>query len=86
MGGRDLDLDYIDDDNDIKEGDEFITSGLDRIYPKGLPVGMICHRSGRGAAFSRLVRVRPRRIWAASKKCFASSSVRRSSRQFADPA
>lgn len=40
-GGRDLDLDYIDDDNDLKQGDVFFTSGLDRIYPKGLPLGVI---------------------------------------------
>ena len=40
-GGRDLDLDYIDDDNDLKQGDMFLTSGLDRIYPKGLPLGVI---------------------------------------------
>src|SRR5262249_41941226 len=40
-GGRDLDLDYIDDDNDLKEGDKFLTSGLDRIYPKGLLLGVI---------------------------------------------
>jgi len=40
-GGRDLDLDYIDDDNDLKQGDIFLTSGLDRIYPKGVPVGVI---------------------------------------------
>ena len=36
-----LDLDYIDDDNDLKQGDMFLTSGLDRIYPKGLPLGVI---------------------------------------------
>jgi rod shape-determining protein MreC len=40
-GDRDLDLDYIDDDNDLKQGDMFLTSGLDRVYPKGLPVGTI---------------------------------------------
>ena len=40
-GGRELDLDYIDDDNDLKPGDIFLSSGLDRIYPKGLPVGVI---------------------------------------------
>jgi len=34
-------LDYIDDDNDLKQGDAFLTSGLDRVYPKGLPVGTI---------------------------------------------
>jgi rod shape-determining protein MreC len=40
-GGRDLDLDYIEDDNDLKEGDKFLTSGLDRVFPRGLPVGVI---------------------------------------------
>jgi rod shape-determining protein MreC len=40
-GGRDLDLDLIDDDNDLKLGDTFLTSGQDRIYPKGLAVGVI---------------------------------------------
>jgi len=40
-GARDLELDYIDDDNDLKEGDRFITSGDDRVYPKGFPVGLI---------------------------------------------
>jgi rod shape-determining protein MreC len=40
-GARDLDLDYIDDDSDLKRGDTFLTSGQDRIYPKGLPVGVI---------------------------------------------
>jgi rod shape-determining protein MreC len=40
-GAQDLDLEYIDDDNDLKEGDVFLTSGEDRIYPKGLPVGVI---------------------------------------------
>ena len=40
-GGRELDLDYIDDDNDLKPGDTFLSSGLDRIYPKGLTVGVI---------------------------------------------
>src|SRR5262249_28040060 len=40
-GGRELDLDYIDDDNDLKPGDTFLSSGLDRVYPKGLPVGVI---------------------------------------------
>ncbi len=40
-GGNELDLEYIDDDNDLKVGEMFITSGQDRIYPKGLPVGVI---------------------------------------------
>jgi rod shape-determining protein MreC len=40
-GGRNLELDYIDDDNELKTGDAFLSSGADRIYPKGLPVGVI---------------------------------------------
>ncbi len=40
-GGRDLELDYIDNDSDIAEGNELITSGLDRIHPKGLPVARL---------------------------------------------
>jgi rod shape-determining protein MreC len=39
--GRDLELDYIADDNELKEGDIFLTSGEERIYPKGFPVGVI---------------------------------------------
>jgi rod shape-determining protein MreC len=59
-GGRDLDLDYTDDDTDMKEGDVFITSGLDRIYPKGLPVGSIVSIGPRrGAALFKPITVRP---------------------------
>ena len=57
-GGRDLDLDYIDDDNDLKEGDTFITSGEDRIYPKGLPVGTILSVGPRRGLL-KTVQIRP---------------------------
>jgi rod shape-determining protein MreC len=57
-GGRELALDYIDDDNELREGDEFITSGLDRVYPKGLPVGIIVSVGPRRGLF-RSVAVRP---------------------------
>jgi len=57
-GGRELDLDFIDDDNDIKEGDKFVTSGQDRIYPKGLPVGTIISIGPRRGMF-KTVRIRP---------------------------
>ena len=57
-GGRDLDLDYIDDDNDLKEGDKFLTSGLDRIYPKGLPLGVITSVGSRRGLI-RAVGIRP---------------------------
>jgi rod shape-determining protein MreC len=59
-GDRDLDLEYTDDDTDMKEGDVFITSGLDRIYPKGLRVGSIVSIGPRrGAAMFKAIAVRP---------------------------
>lgn len=57
-GGRDLDLEYIDDDNDLKEGETFVTSGQDRIYPKGLPVGRIISVGPRRGLF-KTVQIRP---------------------------
>jgi rod shape-determining protein MreC len=57
-GGRDLDLDYIDDDSDLKEGDKFLTSGLDRIYPKGLVLGVIT-TVGPRRGLIKTVEVRP---------------------------
>ena len=57
-GGRDLELDYIDDDNDLKEGDAFLTSGQDRIYPKGLPVGIITSVGARRGLL-KAVQIRP---------------------------
>jgi rod shape-determining protein MreC len=57
-GGRDLDLDYIDDDNDLKQGDVFLTSGLDRIYPKGLPLGVITSIGPRRGLL-KTVQIRP---------------------------
>jgi rod shape-determining protein MreC len=58
-GGGELDLDYIDDDTEIKVGDEVITSGQDRIYPKGLPVGVISSVGPRRGLF-KTVRIHPR--------------------------
>ena len=57
-GSRDLELDYIDDDNDLKEGDKFLTSGQDRIYPKGLPVGVITSVGPRRGLL-KTVQIRP---------------------------
>jgi rod shape-determining protein MreC len=53
-----LDLDYIDDDSDLKQGDTFLTSGEDRIYPKGFPVGVITSIGPRRGLL-KAVQVRP---------------------------
>jgi rod shape-determining protein MreC len=57
-GSGELDLDYIDDDNDLKVADLMITSGDDRIYPKGFPVGVIASVGPRRGLF-KVVRVKP---------------------------
>ncbi len=40
-GTRYLELEYFDEHTDPVPGDAVITSGTDRIYPKGLPLGVI---------------------------------------------
>jgi rod shape-determining protein MreC len=57
-GGRELELDYIDDDGTIAVGDELITSGLDQIHPKGLPLAIVTRVDPRGELF-KIVHARP---------------------------
>lgn len=57
-GGAELEMEYIDDDNDIKQGDELITSGQDQIYPKGIPLGVVLSVGPRQGNF-KVVRIRP---------------------------
>src|SRR5262245_13113835 len=58
-GGRELELEYIDDDGSIASGDELITSGLDQIHPKGLPLAIVTSVDPRGELF-KIVHARPR--------------------------
>jgi rod shape-determining protein MreC len=58
-GGRDLELDYIEDDYGIEIGAEIITSGLDQVHPKGLPLATISTVGEKGEHF-RLMLARPR--------------------------
>ena len=45
-------LDYMVKSSDVKEGDVIITSGLGRVFPKGLPVGTISNvKEGEGTLF-----------------------------------
>ena len=57
-GGNELEMEFIDDDNDIMQGDELITSGQDKIYPKGLPLGVVLSVGPRQGNF-KVVRIRP---------------------------
>jgi rod shape-determining protein MreC len=57
-GGAELEMVYIDDDNDIKQGDELITSGQDQIYPKGISLGTVLSVGPRQGNF-KIVRIRP---------------------------
>ena len=57
-GSAELEMEYIDDDNDIKQGDELITSGQDQIYPKGISLGVVLSVGPRQGNF-KVVRIRP---------------------------
>ena len=53
-----LDLDYISNTEEVNAGDILITSGLDGIFPKGLPVGKVVD-SQKGKTGFRAIRVEP---------------------------
>jgi len=46
LGGTECGVYYIHSDEDIKPGDWFYTSGEDRIFPRGLPVGHVKSAGG----------------------------------------
>ena len=54
-GGSDLELDYIDNDSDVAEGNELLTSGLDQVHPKGLPVARVTSVGPRRGLFKTVV-------------------------------
>ena len=53
-----LNLDYISNTEQINAGDLLISSGLDGIYPKGLPVGKVAE-SHKGNSVFRSIKVEP---------------------------
>jgi len=53
-----LDLNYISNTEDVAVGDIVLTSGLDGIYPKGLPIGKVVD-SQKGKTGFRTIRVQP---------------------------
>jgi rod shape-determining protein MreC len=52
-------LHYVSRAADIAVGDKIVTSGLDRIYPKGLPVGEVMEVADTPWEFFKDVRVKP---------------------------
>ena len=57
-GAEDLVLKYVPEHSDVVVGDVVVTSGLDRIYPKGLVVGRV-RFVGKGSGLFRDIRVEP---------------------------
>ena len=57
-GAEDLALKYVPERSDVMVGDVVVTSGLDRIYPKGLVVGRVRY-VGEGSGLFRDIRVEP---------------------------
>jgi rod shape-determining protein MreC len=57
-GATDLVMKYVPELADVKVGDEVVTSGLDRIYPKGLFVGRVSS-VGRGVGLFKEILVTP---------------------------
>ena len=53
-----LDLNYIGNTEQVNVGDMVLTSGLDGIYPKGLPVGRVVD-SRKGTSVFRAIKVEP---------------------------
>lgn len=57
MGEPLLNMKYVGNDDDVKVGDRVVTSGMDKIFPKDLPVGIVSQVKP-GASFKQ-IRVRP---------------------------
>ncbi len=58
-GGPELELDYIEDDSVVMQGDEVLTSGLDQIHPKGIPLAVVTSVGPEGELF-KLILAEPR--------------------------
>lgn len=54
-GDGDLRLEYMSEAFDVQIGDDVVTSGIDGIYPKGLPVGRVSVLEKNGASYKRIM-------------------------------
>jgi rod shape-determining protein MreC len=58
VGNNLCQLDYVMNEESVSPGDAVVTSGLDQIYPKGLPIGTVL-KVGIGNIYYKSVVVRP---------------------------
>lgn len=56
-GDSDPRMDYVSNDEKVQAGDEIVTSGLDRIFPKGIPIGTV-ESAAAGNPF-QVIKVKP---------------------------
>jgi len=56
--GSNLRMDYVQDTADVKQGDLVVTSGIDKVYPKGFVIGTVESLKRGGSSFFEIV-VRP---------------------------
>ena len=54
-----LQMNYLPDVNDVRTGDNVLTSGLDGIFPKGLPIGTVTQISRQSSGLAQYVVVTP---------------------------
>ncbi|HTV57918.1 MAG TPA: rod shape-determining protein MreC [Verrucomicrobiae bacterium] len=57
MGDSDPRMDYVSNDEKVQPGDQIVTSGLDRIFPKGIPIGTV-ESAAPGNPF-QIIKVKP---------------------------
>ena len=58
-GGRKAVLKYIQEEEDITIGDTVITSGLDRLFPPGIPVGFVSKVDKEGGGHFQYIEITP---------------------------
>lgn len=54
QGGGRLTLDFVPLQVDVRTGDRIVTSGIDGVYPRGIPVGTVNEMDSSGELFHRL--------------------------------
>jgi rod shape-determining protein MreC len=58
-GNFTLEMDYVANTDPVEDGEMVLSSGLDRIYPKGIPIGKVVD-SHKGKGVFRSIKVEPR--------------------------